>query len=90
MVVIPDKSSVYAEYIQGAALPIVQSSLWRQLARAGVASINVKDLYQNALSAQLDLYLPNDTHLGFNGYYLLAKALASELQLQTLVQKPAE
>lgn len=90
VVVIPDKSSVYAEHIQGAALPIIQFPLWRQLARAGVASLNVKDLYQNALSTHLDLYLPNDTHLGFNGYYLLAKALASELQLQTSVQKPAE
>jgi hypothetical protein len=88
--VIPDKSTVYVEHIKGPSLPIIQSSVWQQLARAGLASINVKDLYQNALLTQLDLYLPNDTHLGFNGYNLLAKAIASELQLQKLVKKPGE
>ena len=78
VVVIPDKSSVYAQYVDGPALPIIQYPLWQLLALAGLASVNVKDLYTNALPSQLDLYLPNDTHLGFNGYNLLAKAIAGK------------
>jgi hypothetical protein len=87
VVVIPDKSSVYAEYVAGPALPVIQYPLWELLAQAGLTSVNVKDLYSNALPSQRDLYLPNDTHLGFNGYTLLAKAIAGKLQLQTSVQK---
>jgi hypothetical protein len=90
VVVIPDKSSVYAEYVDGPALPIIQYPLWQGLAQAGLASMNVKDLYKNALPSQTDLYLPNDTHLGFNGYNLLAKAIAGKLQLQMSVQKNSE
>jgi hypothetical protein len=90
IVVIPDKSSVYAEYVDGPALPIIQYPLWQLLAQAGLASVNVKDLYSNALPLQQDLYLPNDTHLGFNGYTLLAKAIAGKLQLQTSVLKTSE
>jgi hypothetical protein len=80
VVVIPDKSSVYAEYVDGPALPIIQYPLWELLAHSELASVNVRDLYRNALPSQLDLYLPNDTHLGFNGYNLLGKAIAGKFK----------
>jgi len=76
--VIPDKSSVYAEHVKVPALPITQSSVWQQLKQARLASINIKDLYQNALPTELDLYLPNDTHLSPQGYKLLASKVADE------------
>jgi hypothetical protein len=90
VVLIPDKSSVYAQYVDGPALPIIQYPLWQLFAQAGLASVNLKDLYTNALPSQLDIYLPNDTHLGFNGYNLLAKAIAGKFQSQMLVQKNSE
>jgi len=90
VVVIPDKSSVYADYVDGSALPTIQYPLWELLTHAGLSSINVRDLYRNALPSQLDLYLPNDTHLGFNGYNLLAKAIAGQFQQQTSGHKTSE
>jgi hypothetical protein len=90
IVVIPDKSSVYADYVDGPALPIIQYPLWELLTHAGLSSVNVRDLYRNALPSQLDLYLPNDTHLGFNGHYLLAKAIAGKFQQQTSGHKTSE
>jgi hypothetical protein len=87
IIVIPDKSTVYAEYAQDQVVSIRQYPIWRKLENAGVASIDLQDHFRTSLFSAVDLYLPNDTHLGFNGYSVLARALANKLIASQSVQK---
>ena len=87
IVVIPDKSTVYAEYALDQMTSIKQYPIWEKLQHAGISSIDLQDHFRTSLFSTVDLYLPNDTHLGFNGYSVLARTVAAKLIANQSVQK---
>jgi len=72
LMVFPDKSSVYAPYLEMAAqIPIVISDLHTQ-----VPSVDLYSEFRQALAAgQIDLYMPNNSHTSNAGDRLAAVAL---------------
>ena len=77
---IPDKSSAYADYITEPELrnmvridPI--------LAAQGINLLPLSALIKAAIAArEPDVYLPNDTHFGIRGHELAARSLVMFLQ----------
>lgn len=75
---VPDKSTVYRPYLArpAAAAP----DIFAALAGSGVEFADLQQAFRQALPASLDLYLPNDTHLGIAGYQLMGREVARKLQ----------
>lgn len=79
LVVVPDKSTVYAPYVrdpQDRALAAVDP--WSWLQQAGLRQVMLRDRLQQAALVTRDLYMPDDTHLGHDGFRLLAQAIGEE------------
>ena len=80
MLVVPDKSTAYAPYaLRPDEVPRAAADAWELLSKAGLRQVAMKRQVQAALPATVDLYLPNDTHLGPAGYRLVAAAVRDEL-----------
>lgn len=74
--VVPDKSTVYAPYLKQPLFPTAPVDVWSGLATRQVVQIDVRPAFSSALNEHVDLYLPNDTHVGAHGYALLGDAVA--------------
>ncbi len=78
VVVVPDKYSVYRQYLANEAIKEGYPNVFEQLKTAGVNNINLLTYFQQAVRETVDLYLPNDTHLSTQGYKLMALKVADE------------
>jgi hypothetical protein len=78
LVVVPDKSSVYRQYVTDKTGIAEYPNVFEQLTDAGVNNVNLLNSFQQAVEGTVDLYLPNDTHLGTQGYKLMASKVANE------------
>jgi len=77
---IPDKSTAYADYIMDPQLHKILRS-HPLLAEQGVNLPRIDFLLESAIKAgEIDVYLPNDTHFGTRGYELVALSLVRFLQ----------
>jgi SGNH hydrolase-like domain, acetyltransferase AlgX len=80
VVVVPDKSTVYRPYMSGSAGKARYLDTASYFAASGIDTVDLFSLFQENVASQVDLYLPNDTHLGARGYRLMASAVAARLQ----------
>lgn len=80
LMLIPDKSTAYADYMIDPRLPKMPRS-HPLLAEQGVNLPRLDILLESAIKAgETDVYLPNDTHFGTRGYELVALSLIRFLQ----------
>lgn len=76
---VPDKSTAYAEFLLGAPFQPVPAAV-QALVAAGVHLAPLDGLLRRAIHAgERDVYLPNDTHFGARGFELAAQAVAAQL-----------
>ena len=76
VVVVPDKSTIYAAYIQHPEDRVVAAvDPWAVLDANGVNQVRLLETLRNGVSAHRDLYQPDDTHLGLDGFRLMAAAI---------------
>jgi len=80
VVVVPDKSTIYRPYILDRPDQIGHPDVFSALAASGIDSIDLRELFLEKVTSNIDLYLPNDTHLGPSGYRLMGSAIAERLQ----------
>lgn len=78
--VVPDKSTVYAPYLKQPLLPGTPPDVWGAMSTQHVVQIDVRPAFSLALNHHVDLYLPNDTHVGVLGYTLLGDAVAQSVR----------
>jgi hypothetical protein len=78
LIVVPDKSSVYRNYMSIEVKKYEYPDVFKKLSSAGVNNVNLLDFFQEAVGDTVDLYLPNDNHLGMQGYKLMASKIADE------------
>lgn len=79
VVVVPDKSSAYRQYMINEANRDGFPDIFEQLKTAGVNNLNLLSLFQQAVGETIDFYLPNETHLSTQGYKLMASQIADYL-----------
>lgn len=81
VLVIPDKSTIYSKYFKITPQPVTVPvpDVWRELAVRGVSQVDLKAVLSRAVPGTVDLYLPDDTHLGNGGYILIGRAVADVL-----------
>jgi hypothetical protein len=79
VLIVPDKSTVYSKYFETSLPEFNPPDVWRELENQGVNEVNLKEIFTAALPDTVDLYLPNDTHVGNGGYVLMGKAVSSFL-----------
>ncbi len=82
VVVVPDKSSVYADHVAGPLRPAGSRGLPARLAQAGVAAIDLLPAMTTSIRSVPDLYMPNDTHLSAAGFRLLGEQVSAWLQAE--------
>lgn len=78
VIVVPDKSSAYRKCMSSEADKYEYPDVFKQLSSAGVNNVNLLNFFQQAVGETVDLYLPNDNHLGMQGYKLMASKVADE------------
>jgi hypothetical protein len=78
MLVMPDKSSVYRDEIVAPRTRF--SSATRELHEAGLFGMDTMACFRTLAAAQPDFYLPDDTHLGPEGFRRVAASLAQGQQ----------
>lgn len=82
LVVIPDKSTVYAPWIANDQRPeMPELGLYPLLGDVLGEQANLLPAFRRGAEAQVDFFNPNDTHLSLSGYRLLANELATYLKL---------
>lgn len=80
LMLLPDKSTAYADYIMDPQLHKFPRS-HPLLAEQSVNLPRIDTLLESAIKAgEIDVYLPNDTHFGTRGYELVALSLVRFLQ----------
>jgi hypothetical protein len=79
VVVVPDKSSAYRQYMVNEASRDGYPDVFEQLKDAGVNNVNLLSFFQHAMRETVDLYLPNETHLSTQGYKLMASKVAAHI-----------
>lgn len=78
VVVVPDKSTAYRRYLVNEASKTGYPDIFKQLASASVADVDLFGKFQQATENVVDLYLPNDTHLSTQGYKIMASQVADD------------
>lgn len=78
VIVVPDKSSAYRQYLANETNKSGYPNVFEQLRAAGVNNVNLLSVFQQAVGETVDLYLPNDTHLSTQGYKFMASKVADE------------
>lgn len=76
MVVVPDKSTLYAPYVlhpEDRVLAAVDP--WLLLQTTGVRQVLLLDRLRQAIPSLRDIYLPDDTHFSLDGFRLMAAAI---------------
>ncbi|SEA15538.1 hypothetical protein [Variovorax sp. YR216] len=79
LAVVPDKSTVYSKYLKEPLFD-TPKDVWRALASTSIRSVDLKTLFLREAQARVDFYLPNDTHLGAEGFTAMGQAIASQLK----------
>ena len=77
VLVMPDKSSVYADDIL--APKAMNHALSSELFGRGLAPFDLEKLLKEARTRVPDLYLPDDTHLSDEGYRMVAEMLSAQV-----------
>lgn len=81
VLIIPDKSTTYAPWVQAGQLPErPQHDLFPSLAGTLGESSNYLPAFRQRADQQADLYRPDDTHLSLDGYRFLARVVASRIR----------
>jgi hypothetical protein len=79
MLVVPDKSTVYAAYVKQALFDQPVPDVWQALSDQHIAHIDIRQALSSAMPEHVDLYLPDDTHVGVEGYRIMGGAVAKAL-----------
>jgi len=79
VVVIPDKSTIYAPYFSHEKDKVGYPDIFTPLAESRVNTVNLMHYFQRQLVTTVDLYKPNDTHLSQSGYRLMAAKVADQM-----------
>jgi len=79
VIVVPDKSSAYRNYLADEKNKDGYPDIFEQLKASDVNNVNLLGFFQYAVGETVDLYLPNDTHLSVQGYKLMALKVSDEL-----------
>ena len=81
---VPDKLSAYSDDLANRSLANLGV-----LARLNLRGINLLDVNRDLTAAvragQLDVYLPDDTHLSSEGYAIVSRAVVAELRRRSVV-----
>lgn len=77
---VPDKSTVYRPYMLVEADKIGYPDIFSTIVSAGINSVDLLGLFQQKVASNVDLYLPNDTHLSASGYQLMGSAIADRVK----------
>ncbi len=77
VIVVPDKSSAYRQYLSLEEERVGYPDVFQQLDDAGVNSVNLFKFFQQAIQDTVDLYNPNDTHLSAQGSRMMAAKVAA-------------
>ncbi|MEI6300027.1 MAG: hypothetical protein WCR74_01160 [Betaproteobacteria bacterium] len=80
LAVVPDKSTVYRPYILTGGDRDEYPDIFPAIATAGINSVDLLKLFRRQVDQVVDLYLPNDTHLGSTGYRLMAVEILEHLK----------
>ena len=72
IVVVPDKSTVYNQFLTKNPFKNIDSNIWDELKGSSIKYIDLNKTFKLNVQHIKDFYLPNDTHLGGNGYIHLA------------------
>lgn len=78
--VVPDKSTIYGKYFKSPQFSAAPQDVWGALDEQGVPQVNLRALLASSVEANIDLYLPNDTHLGNRGYVLMGSAIGDRVK----------
>lgn len=79
-VVVPDKSTVYRPYMLDEADKAGHPDIFAAMKSSGIESVDLLTLFRQNVTGTVDLYLPNDTHLGPSGYRLMGGLVADSIQ----------
>jgi len=86
--IIPDKTTVYSDYITEPEREDISIIRWFESAK-GLHVTTLEQKFRSAIAGgAVDLYLPNDTHCGFLGYRLIADDVLEVLQRRNLLGRP--
>ncbi|MEO8629229.1 MAG: hypothetical protein ABI612_14170 [Betaproteobacteria bacterium] len=77
VVMIPDKTAVYRDYMVQPVVP--KFELADLLVEQQLAPFNLTEQLRGIVAQTPDLFLPNDTHFGDEGYGFLASLIAREI-----------
>lgn len=81
VVVIPDKSAVYAPWVRQGQLPDVPGyALYPRIADTLGEDADLLTRFRAEAERRIDFYAPNDTHLSLDGFRYLGELLATQLQ----------
>ncbi|MDI1302402.1 MAG: hypothetical protein PSX71_10885 [bacterium] len=83
VLIIPDKSTTYAPWVQAGQLPArPQPDLFLSLAGILGESSNYLPAFRQGALQQVDFYRPDDTHLSLDGYRFLAREISQRIHPQ--------
>ncbi|MBC3919965.1 hypothetical protein H8L32_21015 [Undibacterium sp. CY18W] len=79
LIIVPDKSTVYKQFVRDAEDRINYPDVFSEIDAAGINQVKLLPYFEQQASQVVDLYRPGDTHLSFSGYQLMAKKIQEKL-----------
>ncbi|MFZ6768228.1 alginate O-acetyltransferase AlgX-related protein [Undibacterium sp. Di26W] len=79
LIIVPDKSTVYKQFVRNAEDRINYPDVSSEIDAAGINQVKLLPYFEQQASQVVDLYRPGDTHLSFRGYQLMAKKIQEKL-----------
>lgn len=76
---VPDKSTVYYEHLKQPVFSKPIPDPWATFKNEGLNTLNLKDAFVRHALQVKDLYLPDDTHLGMQGYKIFSEMIQQTL-----------
>ncbi len=76
LVIVPDKTTTYSPYFKEPILAGQRFDIWTALEDAKLDAVSLRRTFREAAADSVDFYLPDDSHLGAQGYILMGEAVA--------------
>lgn len=80
---IPNKSTVYSDFIVGRPNVDHYSPIVRQLRQAGVPALDMLKPFRERIENEVDFYLPDDTHVSTRGYRVISETVSAWMGSKT-------
>ncbi|MDD2767546.1 MAG: hypothetical protein PHT19_02350 [Methylococcus sp.] len=84
LLLVPNKSTVYSDFIVGRPNVDHYSPIVRQFQKAGVAVIDLLKPFRERIENEVDFYLPDDTHVGTRGYQIMGETVSARMGPKTV------